>query len=335
LGLVCASLALLTACASGPSLSPTDAPPPRPVPASAADPVEVAFAPLRGTLVEPGSLQRPSLAVKIDNHVDARPHIGLNQTDIVFEELVEGGITRYVAVWHSRLPDELGPVRSIRPMDPDIISPLGGLVAYSGGQQHFVDMMMAAPVVNAVFDYDDTGLFHRADDRPSPHDVILRAGEYVSRYQDLPAPPVQFHYGGVDPLAAPEFAAVPTSAVVLRFSDARYPDWTWEPAAGVWLRGQEGAADIEASGAQVQATNVVTMRVGIDWSYGEVPRTVMVGSGEVWVSTGGRTAHGTWSKDAADSPIELVADDGSDLLLAPGNTWVELVPTDGSVEFVP
>lgn len=293
----------------------------------------MAFAPLRGTLVEPGALQRPSLAVKIDNHVDARPHIGLNQTDIVFEELVEGGITRYVAIWHTDVPEELGPVRSIRPMDPDIISPFGGLVAYSGGQAHFVEMMMAAPVVNAVFDYDDTGLFFRAGDRPGPHDVILRAQEFVSRHAEVSAPQVQFRYGSVDPLSAPNFAAVPTVGIALRFSDARYPDWTWVPEASAWTRGQEGAPDLEASGAQIQATNVVTMRVDIDWSYGEVPRTVMVGSGEVWVSNGGKTAHGTWSKESADAPIRLVADDGTDLLLAPGNTWVELLPSDGSVEF--
>ena len=73
--------------------------------------------------------------MKIDNHEDARPQVGLNRTDLVFEELVEGGLTRYVAVWHSDVPDAVGPVRSIRPMDPDIVAPLGGIIAYSGGQQ--------------------------------------------------------------------------------------------------------------------------------------------------------------------------------------------------------
>ena len=57
----------------------------------------------------------PSLAVKIDNHEEARPQIALNRTDIVFEELVEGGLTRYVAIWHSDIPDEVGPVRSDPP----------------------------------------------------------------------------------------------------------------------------------------------------------------------------------------------------------------------------
>ncbi len=304
-------------------------------PAGNAVPAAVAFAPLRGTPADAASLPHPSIAVKIDNHVGARPQIALNRTDIVFEELVEGGITRYVAVWHSDVPDEVGPVRSIRPMDPDIVTPLGGIIAYSGGQEQFVEMMMATPLVNIVFDYDDTGLFHRADERPGPHDVILAATEAVARNASLAPPPMQFAYGSADPLAAPALAATPTSRIDLVFSPARSPSWEWDAAASAWQRSQEGSPDLEASGERVRATNVVTLRVEIDWSYGEVPRTVMVGSGEAWVSVAGRTVHGTWTKDAAGSPIRLTGDDGSPLRLAPGNTWVELVPEKGSAAFTP
>jgi DUF3048 family protein len=304
-------------------------------PAGDAPPAAVAFAPLTGRSADAAALAHPSLAVKIDNHEEARPQLALNRTDLVFEELVEGGLTRYMAVWHSDIPDEVGPVRSIRPMDPDIATPFGGIIAYSGGQEQFVEMMMATPLVNLVFDYDETGLFERADERPGPHDVILASAEAVSRNASLAPPPVQFTYGSADPLSAPAFAAVPTSSVDLVFSDARFPSWQWDAAASAWLRSQEGAPDFEASGERVRATNVVTLRVAIDDSYGEVPRTVMVSSGEAWVSVAGRTAHGSWSKDATGSPIKLTADDGSQLRLGPGNTWVELVPDDGSVAFLP
>ena len=74
----------------------------------------------------------------------------------MFEELVEGGLTRYVAVWQSDVPAEIGPIRSIRPMDPDIISPLGGIVAYSGGQDRFVRAMKATSVYNAIHGQSDT-----------------------------------------------------------------------------------------------------------------------------------------------------------------------------------
>jgi Protein of unknown function (DUF3048) N-terminal domain/Protein of unknown function (DUF3048) C-terminal domain len=331
-----ASVFLLSGCGDAPIdlVVPTPTEPPRPV-ADGGPPMAVAFAPLRGTPADAAAMQHPSLAVKIDNHEEARPQIGLNRSDIAFEELVEGGLTRYLVVWHSDVPESIGPVRSIRPMDPDIATPFGGLIAYSGGQQVFVDMMMATPLVNLVFDYDDTGLFERADDRPGPHDVILAASEAVARNASLPPPPVQFAYGTADPLASAALAAAPTSRIELVFSDARYPSWEWDPTSYAWLRSQEGAPDVEASGERVRAVNVVTLRVVIDWTYGEVPRTVMVGSGEAWLSTGGKTAHGTWSKAATGSPIVLTADNGSPLRLAPGNTWVELVPNEGSAAFAP
>ncbi|QAY73311.1 DUF3048 domain-containing protein [Agromyces protaetiae] len=331
---------LLAGCTTDGPPRPTETPEPteptRAVPAAVAAPAPIAFAPIRGTLVEPGAAAHPSLGVKIDNHVDARPQVALNRADVVFEELVEGGITRYLSIWQSDVPDEIGPVRSIRPMDPDIITPFGGLIAYSGGQEQFVDMMMSTPLPNLVFDYDDTGLFYRADERPGPHDVILKAAEAVARYPELPPPPVLGAYGAADPLAAPRFAAQPTSRIDAVFSDARFPSWEWDGANGVWLRSQEGDPDFEASGDRVRATNVVTIRLSIDWSYGEVPRTVLDGGGEAWVSVGGRTAHGAWSKAGRESMLALTADDGSPLPLAPGTTWFELVPLeDGSVAFAP
>jgi hypothetical protein len=219
-------------------------------------------------------------------------------------------------------------------MDPGIAGPLDGIIAYSGGQQYFVDLMKATGLVNIVFDEDDT-LFERADERPGPHDVILAAAEAVRQHPELAPPAVQFTYGTADPLAAPALAAVPTSHIELVFSEGRYPSWDWDPTTFAWLRSQEGQPDLEASGDRVRATNVVTMRVGIDWPYEEVPLTLMVGSGEVWVSAAGWTAHGTWSKADEGAPIVLTADDGSPLRLAPGNTWIELVPNEGSAAFAP
>ncbi|MDR6906864.1 hypothetical protein J2X63_002550 [Agromyces sp. 3263] len=336
LTVVAVSVLLVTGCSGPPVLVPVATPSPTARPAGdSGPPVTVAFSPLRGTRLEEPAAPHPSIAVKIDNHEEARPQIALNRSDIAFEELVEGGLTRYLVVWHSDVPESVGPVRSVRPMDPDIASPFGGIMSYSGGQEQFVEMMMATPLVNIVFDFDDTGLFERADERPSPHDVILAAAEAVSRNASLAPPPVQFSYGTRDPLAAPALAATPTSRIDLVFSEARFPSWEWDATSGAWLRSQEGAPDSEASGDRVRATNVVTLRVGIDWSYGEVPRTVMVGSGEAWASVAGRTVHGTWTKDAAAAPIVLTADDGSRIRLAPGNTWVELVPDEGSATFVP
>ncbi|MGO7984121.1 DUF3048 C-terminal domain-containing protein, partial [Rhizobium johnstonii] len=81
------------------------------------------------------------------------------------------------------------------------------------------------------------------------------------------------------------------------------------------------APDLDGNGTQLHATNVIAMKVDIDWRYGYVPKTVMIGSGEAWVSTGGKSVHATWSKSDAASPIRLVDDRGVTVRLAPGNTW--------------
>ena len=83
----------------------------------------------------------------------------------------------------------------------------------------------------------------------------------------------------------------------------------------------------------MQAVNVLTLRVNLDWSFGIVPRTVMVDSGEAFVSVAGKTIHGSWNKASQTSPIVLAPDDGTVIRLAPGNSWIELVPATGSADF--
>lgn len=122
-----------------PSSSVTRSPTPSPTPVP---PPPVRW-PLTG-LESSTPIDHPALAVKIENSVDARPQTGLGAADLVWEEVVQGGITRYVAVYHSTLPPEVGPVRSIRAVDPSIAAPLHGLFAFSGGQQAYIGGAAAA-----------------------------------------------------------------------------------------------------------------------------------------------------------------------------------------------
>lgn len=291
---------------------------------------------LRGVTVPTGSLMNPALSVKIDNHTAARPQIGLERADIVFEELVEGGLTRYLGVWQSDIPEILGPVRSIRPMDPDIMTPFGGIAAYSGGQQKFLDMMNATPLLSVIFDSDRTGVFSRSGDRPSPHNVIVKSARVVSEHSDLAPPAQQFAYAPTVAAASAVIDGTPINAINARFSDERFPSWAWTAEAQSYLRSQEGVADFDSNGTQLRATNVVVMRVDIDDSFGEVPKTTMIGSGEASVSTGGKAIHATWSKASQADPISLIDDHGVTIRLGPGNTWIELVPNGrGSFELVP
>jgi hypothetical protein len=168
LAVLIATTFVLTGCA--PASNPQSSQAPEPV---------YVTAPLTGVKYEESTeqakvLTRASVACKIDNSEAARPQLNLNRTDIVFDEMVEGGLTRFVAIWHSDQPDAVGPVRSIRPMDPDIISPFGGIVCYSGGQAVFTNMMRNTNVFNASETTEQgQGTFSRSKDRVAPHNVIV------------------------------------------------------------------------------------------------------------------------------------------------------------------
>lgn len=286
---------------------------------------------LTGEPIEAGSLSRPSLGAKIDNHPSARPQVGLDEADIVFEELVEGGITRYVAVWHSVLPAEIGPVRSVRPMDPEIVSPFGGVFAYSGGQVRFIQAMQEAPVYNAIHGQPDTEeTFYRTSAKVAPHNVLVKAPELINEHLDLPAPQAQFDYSDSVETATAVAAGEAMTSVNARFSGFSSPTWEWDSTQGAFLRFQtNGAADSAASGNQISATNVVILNVGID-VIEDIPTTRLVSQGTGWVFTGGSYIEINWIKGTPESPVSLSTTAGEPVLLGQGNTWVELVPNDSS-----
>ncbi len=311
------TLALLAGCAATPEVAPTPTEKPK----------VYVTAPLTGIKFEEGTnkfLAGPSVACKIDNLDVARPQAGIDRADIVFDEMVEGGLTRFVAVFHSDLPNAVGPVRSIRPMDPDIISPLGGIVCYSGGQLKFVNMMRATDVYNASETAEQgKGTFSRDKTRTAPHNVIVDVAKLAGAHPDLAAPAGMFDFAA----DAATATAVTDGVEVLSFK-AYYPsalaEWTW--SASSWVRKQDGKVHESVGAGQLKADNVVVMRMKIDHQYGKVPKTVMVGSGPVSVFTGGKVVEGTWSKTNQTAPIVLTDAKGMRIKLAPGKTWVELNP---------
>ena len=298
-------------------------------------PAPTALAPLTGEIIAASTLTTPAITAKVDNHPAARPQVGLDRADIVFEELVEGGLTRYVAVWQSDVPDEIGPVRSIRPMDPDIISPFGGIVAYSGGQYRFVQLMLDTPVYNAIHGNRDTAdTFYRTKTKDSPHDVLVRAPLVIGQHLDLPAPAQQFAYSLDASSSTAAKEGVPTAGQNIVFGAPSTPSWVWDPAQSASLRFMTGGApDMDSVGTQLKATNVVVLRVGVSFGLG-LPKTEIIGGGEAWVSSNGSTVHGSWAKGFQSDRIRLVDDNGVVIRLAPGNTWIELVPSSGSVDIV-
>lgn len=304
------------------STTPTPTPTPSPTP-----PPPVVW-PLTGVPAN-GPVDRPALAVKIENSVDARPQTGLNAADMVWEEVVEGGITRYVAVFQSTLPPTIGPVRSIRPMDPAIAGPLHGLMVFAGGIPDFVNAAGAAGL--QLLTLGSPGMY-RVGSRPAPHNLYATPQTLVDQADagHRAAPPPQFLFDSGQPTALA--AGAPGGTLRLTLSPISHPSWTWSAPDNAWLRTEGGTPAVQADGARLRATNVVVLRVDIvttgfvDAAGTHVPATQMVGSGSALVATGGRAFAGTWSKSDTNAPVVLKGPDGADIKLAPGSTWVELVP---------
>jgi hypothetical protein len=304
---------------------------------STAKPSKSSLAPLTGVASDASDgsdeedLAGPSIAAKIDNHPAARPQVGLAAADIVFEELVEGGLTGYLAVWHSSIPSKLGPVRTVRFMDADIATPFGGIIAYSGGQERYVEQMETTGLHNAIYGQDATAdTIYRTESRLAPHNVLVRAQRLVARHTNLDAPEGQFTYADAGETPSAVAAGTVTSTFPLSFSPESTRAWAWDGARSLWARTQDGAPDLDPTGFSYGANNVVVLRVAVSADQDET-KTELIGSGEAWVASGGSVLHASWSKDSAAGPIELVDDAGEPIALQPGNTWVELVPLTGSV----
>lgn len=276
---------------------------------------------------------RPAVAVKIENTTSARPQSGLEQADVVWETIVEFEVSRLIAVFHSQVPAEVGPIRSVRPMDPLVVAPLFGLLAYSGGQPGILAEVRNSGVQSISHDAGAPGMY-RVGHRSAPHNVYGTVETWLGIADAAHAapPPQQFAFALRPELATATLAGTPATTLSFVLSGQSRPTWTYDATAGAWMRSEGSTPATVASGARIQATNVVSVvaahpPTGFGAQGGAaVPTYSLVGAGEATVATAGKTITGTWSKAAVDAPLQLFGADGAPLLLAPGNTWVELVP---------
>jgi len=281
-------------------------------------------APLTG-LPDPtgASIARPALVIKIENTPEARPQTGLDAADVVYEEVVDGGITRFFTVFNSTLPETVGPIRSVRPIDASLAQQLGGLFAYSGGIPEEIERISSVPSLIPINETKAGDAMFRESSRPAPHNLYGYPERFFT-FGGAPVPPQPlFTY-----LAAGEaFAGEPIqSFTVGESNDHDYdPTYTWEPTSRTWLRSVGGEPSTMASGVQIAPTNVVVQFTAYTPEPGASGATGNVtGSGEVWVFTDGQLARGTWTREDANLPAVYTDASGKPIKLAPGRTWVEL-----------
>lgn len=276
---------------------------------------------------------RPAVGVKVENTSAARPQSGLEAADVVWETIVEFEVSRLIAVFHSQVPAEVGPIRSVRPMDAPILAPTHGLLVFSGGQRGILRDTASSGLQTLSNDDGVPGMY-RVRSRSAPHNVYGSVESFMAQADanHSAPPPQQFAFALRPDLASATVAGAPATTLAFRLSAQSAPSWTWDSGSGTWLRSEASGPATVASGSRISAVNVVSITAGhpnsaYDAQGGApVPTYAIVGQGEAVVATGGKVIAGTWSKASNDSPLQLFLPDGTPLLLAPGNTWVELVP---------
>jgi hypothetical protein len=283
--------------------------------------------PLTGVPLVEGEapIPRPALAVKIDNHSSARRnHQGLAVADIVFEEIVEGNLTRFAAVFHSRDSEVVGPIRSGRSQDVDLLTSfVEPLFAWSGGNPGVTRLIADSALTDLNATRDGEGYYRGAG--AAPHDLYNDTADLWAQTPDghpgVP-PPQQFRY--LRPGEVFDGEPVAGVALPMRGIDV---EWTWDADEGRFLRSQEGAPHNDALHGRVGATNVLVLSTwyrpsAIDARSPEA-QTISE-SAPLWVFSDGKLKEGRWIRTDAAAPISLVDAAGSPILLTPGNTWVEL-----------
>ena len=337
LGVVAAVvLALLgAACGGGDDKDEAATSTTEPEPSSTTGPAVAANAsPLTGLPIDPAVPARSVLMVKIDNAPKARPQAGINEADVVVEEGVEGGVTRFATLFHSKDAASVGPVRSARSTDLLIARQLGRpLFAYSGANAVFAGLVRQAPLVDVGIGRFPAN-YRREPGRPAPYNLFSDTPSlFASAAGDVtpPAPLFSYRSPGEAPPEAGSEPARPVEAV-WKLNITTTVVYRWDEATTTFPRTTDGRPHLDAAGVQVAPENVVFQVVGyrntglVDRSGAAVPEAELIGEGEAWVLTGGRLVKGHWTRPTEGHTTTYTLPSGEPIRLTPGRTWVELVP---------
>lgn len=301
-------------------------PTPSPTPALPADL-------LTGQPDTPDVAGRPNTAVVIENYYDARPQTGLSQADVVYEALAEGGITRYMAIFHTQQPSVMGPVRSVRTYFVDWSLENDAPLAHVGGNADALDEIGPLGMKN-MDEFSNGGYFYRTSDRVAPHNMYTTSALLAKLEQAL---------GYAKPSAAQPLAQfkddkpdkqAPHPTIDINYSYNGFQvEYRYDPATNTYLRYLAGRPDIDrGTGQQIRVKNVVAEMMPTSYGLTRIgEQTVImqtVGQGQVVVFRDGDAVVGTWKKDSHAARTQLLDAAGQPIALDRGNTWFAVISID-------
>lgn len=271
----------------------------------------------------------PVLVVKIDDTRQAHPQIGLEDADIVYIEQVEGGLTRLAAVFSSVIPERVGPVRSARISDLDIIAQFGHVAfAYSGAQRKFLPVIAQADLQDLGAQHESSTIYTTDPARVQPYAMVLRADLLMQKIADknyliASSKNIGFQFG------KKPTAGIPTQKVVINWPAATYGA-DWSETEGRWLLTHDNEKNLADSGTHLGPTTLIVQMVSITPSIykdkfgGVTPFSETVGSGKAYVLRDGELFATTWKRDSLQSGTTFTLENGEVMNFAEGQIWIAL-----------
>lgn len=292
---------------------------------------------------EPKAVQTPSkpprpdpelngaIGVMVENSWGARPQAGLDLADVIYELESEYGITRFLAFFYSFKAAKIGPVRSARMGFYEIAKGYGLPFGHAGGNPDVLDVLYRDEELPDLDDIYTCGTcFWRSDDRKAPHNLYTSTDLLGEHAQERGHKPAQLYLHPQGDLPAGN----PASSVKYSWGpETQDAAWQWDGKR--YLRSQSGAPHRVESGAQIGADNLILFWTRYVWVHkGEWQHDVTItGSGDGYLFRDGQVYPLTWQKTDSDSHFRFTLKDGSDALLAPGQTWVSILKSDKHLSF--
>lgn len=303
--------------------------------------------PLTGELAPDGfDAEKPPVAIKVDNVAAARPHAGLEAADLVYEELVEGGITRFMAIFHCEEAEVVGPVRSARMVDPDILVEFSPVIfGYSGANSEVSARLESTEGIIDLPEKYHGAHYWKMGGRFPPSNLAVSTLALRELAEERGAPATGFVFqaeadldGDADPSPQASPTTPPGASVSFSYTGSAEIHYTYSPAEGRYLRFHDDSPHTSAGGGHLGAVNVVILKVPVgngsirDAAGNYSPEISVVGEGEAVVLRGGVAVTGRWVRTSLRDRTHLLYEDGDPIELLPGSTWIHLLPESRPVQ---
>ena len=287
---------------------------------------------LTGELVKnEAAINAPVTAVMIENSPDARPQSGLKKSEVVFEAVAEGGITRFLVLYQQEKPDLIGPVRSVRIYYVNWLAPFDASIAHVGGSADALAEVRSGKYRD-IDQFFNAASYWRSTDRYAPHNVYtsferLDALNKAKGYKESAF--TGFTRTDSEPVEKPDATKISVSIS----SPAYNSSYTYDKKTNLYKRSQGGGKHLDREEGQISPKILVVMKMPMEQVPGYSTRIKAIGSGEAHIFQDGTVQKVTWQKKSRTSQITFTDKDGDDVPLARGQTWITAVPSTGGVSW--